>query len=352
MKKIFAIVIAASVLAVIRWFFSSTAGFNRGLDLVQMVTAIIYITPLFVVVVISLIVFAKTGFNSEKNLPKAPVIVLSVIMAVISLTITFAPTVAPGPVRTSVWADSLRQTDDGLFEYRFELLNAFQRNASARLFVRDLATNEEMYIPINIPNISYAGPSTRRNISFLWARMMASEVSGEYILTMPAGRPWSQTYINEEIFEYARMGGIGDSVFLIQMEEKTAVEIFRKMDYRSGARRIDDQDGQFLFSYYLELFDTFENGELANSEVFLNIIMPEPRRTYAVSLPLDSEFLAENVLRRRWRNMAERDRARWVVLEQTGVNGQFIAQTTSVLSRNVSMRFLVDVETLVAARVE
>ncbi|MCL1997164.1 MAG: hypothetical protein FWG65_00165 [Turicibacter sp.] len=66
--------------------------------MVQTATVIIYITSLFVVVVISLIVFAKTGFNSEKNLPKAPVIVLSVIMAVISLTITFAPMVAPGPV--------------------------------------------------------------------------------------------------------------------------------------------------------------------------------------------------------------------------------------------------------------
>ncbi|MCL1993585.1 MAG: hypothetical protein FWG66_11635 [Spirochaetes bacterium] len=340
MAKILAIVTAVGILAAARWIFNSTAGFNRGLDLVQTVSLVFFIAPLVLAAIVAIVLLARGG------VARVPAITLSAVIAAVSLAVTFVPSINPAPVRNIVNADSVRPTDDGLYEYRFEIVNAFQRNATARLFVRDLNGGGEAYIPVNILDGSLGGLSLPRG-NFLWGRMEASGEPGQYIFSLPAGRPFQQTYIDGVSFQYQRIGGIGEAVFLIQMETKSAVELFRKMDYRSHARRINNDDGSFLFSYYLELFDTFERGEKTGSEVFLNVIMPQLRRTYAVPLPIDAALLENNILR----NRLITERTRWIVLEQTESPGQFAARTTSDLSSD-SMSFLIDTLSLTATRTD
>jgi len=324
MTKILAIVTLAGILAAARWVFNTTRGFNRGLDLIQTVNFILLVAPLVLAAVAAAVLLARAAALPQASVPRVPAIALSAVIAAISLALTFAPSVNPGSVRDTVFADSLRPTGDGLYEYRFEIVNAFQRNAAARLFVRDLNGGGEAHIPVNILDGSLGGLGLPGG-NFLWGRMEAGGEPGQYIFSLPAGPPFQQTYIGGDSFQYERIGGIGEAVFLIQMETKSAVELFRKMDYRSHTRRVDSENGSFLFSYYLELFDTFERGEKTGSEVFLNVIKLQPRRTYAVPLPIDAVLLENNVLR----NRLITDRTRWIVLEQTELPGQFAAQTAA-----------------------
>lgn len=52
--------------------------------------------------------------------------------------------------KVKIKSDSLKITDDGNYEYRIDFINLFQRNSNARLYLREVGTGEEKYIPINI----------------------------------------------------------------------------------------------------------------------------------------------------------------------------------------------------------
>jgi len=81
-------------------------------------------------------------------------------------------------------ADTLSVTSDERFEYRTELVNLFQRNASIRLFIRDLETGEEHIIPLS----SYIDMRTIRSLTtpgmgdYFFIHMYATEHAGVYNL--------------------------------------------------------------------------------------------------------------------------------------------------------------------------
>ncbi len=47
-------------------------------------------------------------------------------------------------------SDSMKITGDGKYEYQINLINLFQKNSQARLYVKNINTNEEKNIPIDI----------------------------------------------------------------------------------------------------------------------------------------------------------------------------------------------------------
>lgn len=59
-------------------------------------------------------------------------------------------------VNTHGWAkeklrsDTLKTSADGKYEYRVDLINLFQRNSHARLYLKDVSIGEEKNIPIEI----------------------------------------------------------------------------------------------------------------------------------------------------------------------------------------------------------
>jgi len=59
-------------------------------------------------------------------------------------------------VNTHGWAnekirsDTLKTSTDGRYEYRIDLINLFQRNSHARLYIKDVTTGEEKFIPTEI----------------------------------------------------------------------------------------------------------------------------------------------------------------------------------------------------------
>lgn len=230
---IFVIVTLLSFFAVARWIFNTTAGFNRQLDLFSTVIIGFFIVPLTLTAVLAIVYLVRVGNNPDKAVVKFETL-LCLIMIPLSATITFSPLISPGPVREIIFADTIRPTDDGRLEYRLELVNLFQRNATARLFVRDLDTLEEFYIPIGIPRVDeIGGISLPHRTDFLWGRMERGETSDQYILRIPAGQGYRSTFIRRMRFQYMTIRSGMSLTFEIDIPSRTAVMI----DYHQETRQ-------------------------------------------------------------------------------------------------------------------
>jgi len=179
--------------------------------------------PLALAVFISAIYIARKRTNKEGSISRPFVIVACLVIIPLSAVVVFHPRVRTEPIGDFIHSDTLRPTDDGLFEYRLDLINLFQRNARARLFVRDLTTGEEMYIPLRI-SVRGVGVISTPGGNFLRARMVQGELDGQYILRIPAGAPHRRTLIDGRVFEFARIGDI-QATFLIDIPNATATRI-------------------------------------------------------------------------------------------------------------------------------
>lgn len=224
MKKIvhivFTIATLLSFVAVARWVFNTTAGFNRQLDLLDTVAIIFFVGPLALTAVLSTIHLVGARKNPEEPLSIGLAVILSLIMIPLSIAVN------PGPVHESVFADSMRPTDDGLFEYRLELVNLFQRNVTARLFVRDLTTLEEFHIPLSIPRVDEIGSiGLPHGREFLWGKLEKDELMDQYIFRMPAGGAFQSIYIDGVYFQSMVIRFGTRVTFEIDIPSRTAVMI-------------------------------------------------------------------------------------------------------------------------------
>jgi len=218
-------IIALSIFSSIWWIVGSTAGLNRFWGIIGTNILTFLVLPLLAMAVFAF--FRIVRPSPKKALSLTVIITLGILMTTISIfLIGIAPTVSEIP--DAISSDSIRPTDDGLYEYRFELVNAFQRNASARLFVRDLETQEEMYISLPISMRGIHGLSTPAGREFLWARMERDEVSGYYILKMPAGRDFRSMYIGDVEFHFRSIATNHQTIyrtFQINIQSRTATII-------------------------------------------------------------------------------------------------------------------------------
>ncbi len=89
-------------------------------------------------------------------------------------------------VNTNGWAnekirsDSLKITADEKYEYQIELINLFQRNSRARLYLKEIASGGESYIMINIQTRMIEG--LRIGDVNHWVKLEPTDDSTQYIL--------------------------------------------------------------------------------------------------------------------------------------------------------------------------
>jgi len=60
-------------------------------------------------------------------------------------------------VNEKIESDSVKVTVDKKYEYRIDLINLFQRNSHARLYLKDLGSGKETYIPVDIQTSKIVG---------------------------------------------------------------------------------------------------------------------------------------------------------------------------------------------------
>ena len=232
MSKTFYIILVISTLfgliSMAWWFYGSTSGFNRWIDLNSLAALVTFIIPIACITIFSLVYLLIVGLNPEKTASALIVIISATITIVLSIVVNVHPVLAPEPIRELLRHDTLRSTDDGLFRYRFESVNAFQRNARARLFIEDLNNNQSMHISLQIPSRDIGGFMSAFQTNFLVARMEASEEAGMYILRFPGGRLSQSVYIDGVSFGIAGLrgrDGVVNATFLIDIPNATATRI-------------------------------------------------------------------------------------------------------------------------------
>lgn len=105
-----------------------------------------------------------------------------------------------GWLTEKITSDSLKITEDDKYEYRVDLINVFQKNSHARLYVKSAATGEEISIPVDIHTDKIVGLGIKKINN--WVIMKPSNESNRYSLytTKELGIP-------EEIFEIDLLTG-------------------------------------------------------------------------------------------------------------------------------------------------
>jgi len=181
--------LAISIPALIFWILGTTAGFQRmGLDLLSTVVLAIHWVPTLVLTVFT-IVSLKNGLRYKSGL----YIATTIILIIISVQLFTSDTINTyGWLRERVTSGNLHSTQDGKFEYRLDLINLFQRNSSARLFVRNLETREEKIISLPMNTRRIGGVSHGSHVH--WITMEPTNVNYLYIVRTVNGIGWQLDY--------------------------------------------------------------------------------------------------------------------------------------------------------------
>lgn len=145
------LVIAIIILSVssFLWFLlGATAYIQRAMDIIGTTYLLIAGIPvlLFAVLFTRLIIKGWTPTSGIHYIGVSVGLVISILLSVILIYSVNAH----GWTKEEIQSDSLKTTIDGKYEYRIELINLFQRNSNARLYLRDVGSGEEKYIPVNI----------------------------------------------------------------------------------------------------------------------------------------------------------------------------------------------------------
>lgn len=85
-----------------------------------------------------------------------------------------------GWAKEKVESDSIKVTDDENYEYRIDLINLFQKNSHARLYLKDVGSGEEIYIPVDIQTREIAVLGVRQVNH--WVMLETTKNASHYIM--------------------------------------------------------------------------------------------------------------------------------------------------------------------------
>jgi len=214
-KVVLAITVIVNIIILLGFLLSITAGFNGlniGLENLQGVLTFLAILPITALSVVWLIKGLKLS-NFRHYIIYFLIIVVMLATAP-RLISHFTPY---GWIREIVRSDTLRYAEDGEHMYRIELINMFQRNSSARIYIRHNEEEEGRNIPLDIPTREIQTLSTRTTF-FSWGRLVPTGTGGQYILLFPASLPGEvPLYTSGFVFE---------AQFLVDVQTETATRIY------------------------------------------------------------------------------------------------------------------------------
>lgn len=98
-------------------------------------------------------------------------------------------------MRSNVTTDDMQVTSDGKYEYKLELVNLFQKNAYARLYIKnvDSRTERRIRVPMDISQIH--GINISANSPNYWTIVELTAVPGIYSLQTTKDFPLKKEFI-------------------------------------------------------------------------------------------------------------------------------------------------------------
>lgn len=105
------------------------------------------------------------------------VLLLSVFLSVVLIQSVYNN----GWAKEKIVSDTLKLTTDGKYEYRIDLINLFQKDSHARLYLKEMSSGEELYIPIDIQTSNIEGLGVKKFNH--WILLEPTDDSSLYILS-------------------------------------------------------------------------------------------------------------------------------------------------------------------------
>ncbi|WP_405157722.1 hypothetical protein [Paenibacillus sp. FSL H8-0283] len=204
LRLLIIVIIIFNISSFVWLLLGSTAYFQREMDIVGTFYLLIVGIPVLLLAILF------TVFLIKGTVPTSGVhyigICLGLILSLILSAILIHGVNSSGWAKEKLESDSPKITADGKYEYHIDLINLFQRNSKARLYLRNVSTGEEKFIPINIQT---------RKIKTLavgkvnhWVLLEPTDIDSQYILytTKDLGR------LPEEKFKIDILAGTSSGV--------------------------------------------------------------------------------------------------------------------------------------------
>ncbi|ASA19812.1 copper transporter family protein [Paenibacillus donghaensis] len=172
------VIVVLSVSSFVWFLLGSTAYFQRGMDIIGTTNLWGGGIPVLLFAVLFTVLLIK-GWAPTSGLDYVGICIVIVLATALSAGLIKS-------VSTNGWADekiksdSIQITDDKKYEYRIELINLFQRNSHARLYLKDVGTEVETYIPMEIQTRKIV--VLRESQVNHWVELEAIDNASHYIL--------------------------------------------------------------------------------------------------------------------------------------------------------------------------
>jgi hypothetical protein len=176
-KALWILAVLINLSGVIWFILGSTANFQRGIDLITTVIMIGLGIPSMLLIVLSVILFVRRWSPQSGG-------VLGIFVLIISMLLLTPPLYksvnANGWLTERVMTDSIQMTTDGHYKYCIEIINMFQRNSYARLYLKNVSTAEEKRIRLSLPIYEIHGLGVEQ-VNY-WVKLEPTSQADTYIL--------------------------------------------------------------------------------------------------------------------------------------------------------------------------
>jgi hypothetical protein len=109
------------------------------------------------------------------------VVVFIGLVVSISLSVGLSQSVSKyGWANEKIESDTVKVTADNKYEYRIDLINLFQKNSHARLYLKDSGSGTETHIPVDIQTRKIVGLGVKKVNH--WVMLEPTDNSSGYIL--------------------------------------------------------------------------------------------------------------------------------------------------------------------------
>jgi hypothetical protein len=157
LRGIWVLAILINLCALLWFVLGSTANFQRGIDIITTVILMYVGIPSCILIIISIILLIKKW---PSTLNFSVIVVIFIILTMLSLSPTLIKYVnTSGWLTENIRTDTLQRTEDGKYEYQLELVNLYQKNSYARLYLNSISTDQELRIPLEMDVYEIVGIS-------------------------------------------------------------------------------------------------------------------------------------------------------------------------------------------------
>ncbi|MEO3944982.1 hypothetical protein [Gorillibacterium sp. CAU 1737] len=192
LRVLIIVVILVGALSFIWFLLGSTAYFQRGMDIIGTTYLLIIGIPVLLCAAYLTTLLTKS-WNHTSDIQYTGIAFGLVISVLLSTTLIHSVN-SHGWTKGRIDSDSLKNTSDGKYEYRIDIINLFQRNSTARLYVKDASSGEEKIIPVGIQTYKISG--IRISKTNHWIELEPTDDKSHYILSTTEDLP-----IPKEVFE-------------------------------------------------------------------------------------------------------------------------------------------------------